>query len=171
MKPLIYVAFLLATANMTNLHSQTPARPTISDVAQAYGMQAQDVVNSYNHLFDKNGVSALHAVDSLSSKGAYSALALALPSADATVKPSIVDALSKATAKDNLIISSVSLELGNQNVIVIRQGGEDMAIQHVMKQKLIKILAKQTGINADQVNADNQQQVNAFIASVDAANH
>ena len=170
MKLTIILTCCISLLSLKTVYSQSSNSPSINDVAQAYGNQAQEVVNSYNHIFDKNRITALHAIDSLNSKGAYTALALALPSADDSLKPAIVDALTKATTKDKVIINALSIELGNENVIVIRQGGEDMAGQHVMKLKLVQMLSKQTGIDSSRVNVDNRQHINDFVATVDAAN-
>lgn len=174
MKLTSFLVFLLIHASWVKIHAQSFDNPTIitiGDVAKNYGNQSQDIINSYNQLIGADRLSALQAVGSLSSKGAHSALALALPLVDANVKPSIVDALSKVSKKDSLIVSSVLSELKSENSVIIEQGGEEIAGQHIMKQKLVKILTKQTGVDGSQVDVDNRQQINSFIADVYAANY
>ena len=166
MKHTVIVILLVVRASLASLLGQPFVRPSIDEVAQRYGERAPEMVRNYHRLLGEDSSAASHALDKLWAEGAYPVLALALPETKDGMRNEIAFLLQQAEGRDAVIISSVVWELSKENAVVIYHGGEMVGANYLMQRWLIRTLAKQTGLDATQVDVWDQQQVSAFVAKV-----
>jgi hypothetical protein len=135
--------------------------------AASYGLDEKEAPAHLEGLFSSKHPQQLAALDYFVQHKAYRVIAAALPVLDDSLKGEAIVALERANKRDVVVISALLKEL-EERTHEIKQFGEVLAGHRMVKEKLVAIISRLSGVAGKDVNPQSLESVRKFIGAVRA---